>query len=139
MFADRKKLTRMAEATLAYELGQEAGGVPKKRKMTFVLAGAAALVAVIAGGAYLLFSGRSEKPSDLAQNLETIKKEGLSPVTRSAGPPRGMAAAPIAPTDEGLAKLRESFGGKAYQETVRLAEEGLIGGPGRGLAQDYLQ
>ena len=139
MIADLENPSRMAEATLAYEFGQEAGGVPKKRKMTFVLAGAAALVAIIAGGAYLLFSGRSEKPSDLAQNLETIKKEGLSPVTRSAGPPRGMAAAPVAPTDEGLAKLRESFDGKAYQETVRLAEEVLIRDPGSALAKDYLQ
>jgi tRNA A-37 threonylcarbamoyl transferase component Bud32 len=139
MIADLENPSRMAEATLAYEFGQEAGGVPKKRKMTFVLAGAAALVAIIAGGAYLLFSGRSEKPSDLAQNLETIKKEGLSPVTRSGGPPRGTAAAPIAPTDEGLAKLRESFDGKAYQETVRLAEDVLIQDPGSALAKDYLQ
>ena len=139
MIADLENPSRMAEATLAYEFGQEAGGVPKKRKMTFVLAGAAALVAIIAGGAYLLFSGRSEKPSDLAQNLETIKKEGLSPVTRSGGPPRGTAAAPIAPTDEGLAKLRESFDGKVYQETVRLAEDVLIQDPGSALAKDYLQ
>ena len=139
MIADLENPSRMAEATLAYEFGQEAGGVSKKRKMTFVLAGAAALVAIIAGGAYLLFSGRSEKPSDLAQNLETIKKEGLSPVTRSGGPPRGTAAAPIAPTDEGLAKLRESFDGKVYQETVRLAEDVLIQDPGSALAKDYLQ
>jgi tRNA A-37 threonylcarbamoyl transferase component Bud32/tetratricopeptide (TPR) repeat protein len=138
MITDLENPSRMAEATLAYDFSQEAGGEPKKRKMTFVLAGAAALVALIAGGAYLLFSGRSEKPSDLAQNLETIKKEGLSPVTRSAGPAAGTAAALTAPSDEGQAKLRESFDGKAYQETVRLADEILARDPANVPAKEYL-
>ena len=139
MITDLENPSRMAEATLAYEFGKEAGEEPKKRKITFVLAGAAALVAIFAGGAYLLFSGRSGNPSDLAENLETIKKQGLSPVTRSAGPAAGMSAALTAPIDEGLAKLRESFDGKAYQETVRLADEILARDPANAPAQEYLK
>jgi len=139
MITDLENPSRMAEATLAYEFGNEAGGEPKKRKMTFILAGAAALVAIIAGGAYLLFSGRSAKPSDLAQDLETIKREGLSPVTRSAGPAAGTSAAGTAPSDGSLGKLQESFDGKSYQETVRLADEILARDPANAPAKEYLK
>ena len=132
MIADLENPGRMAEATLAYEFGKEAGGETRKRKSAFFLAGAATLVAIVAGGAYLLFSGRPEKTSELARNMETIKKDGLSPTTRSA-------AEPGAPSDEGLVNLRESFDGKAYQETVRLAEEILTRDPANAAAKDYLQ
>jgi tetratricopeptide (TPR) repeat protein len=132
MISDLENPDHLAEATLAYEFGKLAGGELKKRKSAFFLAGAAAFVVIVAGGAFMLFSGRSEKSSELAGKMETIKKEGLSPATRSA-------AEPGAPSDEGLVALRESFDGKAYQETVRLAEELLIREPGNAAAKDYLQ
>jgi len=138
MIADLENPSRMAEATMAYEFGQETGEGPKKRKMTYILAGTAVLVAIFAGGAYLLLSGRSEKPSDLAKNLATIEKEGLSPATRSAGPAAGTAVAVTGPSDESLVKLRESFDGRAYQETVRLAEEILARDPASAPAKEYL-
>ena len=138
MIADLENPGRMAEATLAYEFGQETGKEPKKRKMGLALAGAAVLIAVIAGGAYLLFSGRQEKSSELNRSLEAIKTEGLSPATRSAGPAAGTAAVPTAP-DEALAKLRESYDGKAYQETVRLAGEILAREPANVGANEYLR
>ncbi len=138
MIADLENPGRMAEATRAYELGLETGREPNTRKRGLVWAGAAAFVAVIAAGAYLLFSGRPEKSSELAKNLETIKKEGLSQATRSAGPAAGTAAVPVAPDDDNLAKLKESFEGKAYQETVRQAEEILTRDPANAPAKEFL-
>ena len=138
MIADLESPGRMAEATLAYEFGQETGGEPKKRKTGLILAGAAALIAVVAGGAYLLFSGRQENSSELTRSLAAIEKEGLSPATRSAGAAPGTAKVPVALSDDGLTKLRESFDGKAYQETVQLAGEILARDPANAPAKEYL-
>ena len=138
MIADLESPGRMAEATLAYEFGQVTGAEPKKRKMGLILAGAAALIAVVAGGAYLLLSGRQENSSELTRSLTAIEKEGLSPATRSAGAAPGTAKVPVAPSDDGLTKLRESYDGKAYQETVRLAGEILARDPANAPAKEYL-
>src|SRR4030042_4536038 len=98
MVADLESPGRMAEATLAYEFGQVTGAEPKKRKMGLILQGAAALIAVVAGGAYMLFSGRQEDSSELTRSLAAIEKEGLSPATRSAGAAPGAPQGPGAPS-----------------------------------------
>jgi tetratricopeptide (TPR) repeat protein len=87
-----------------------------------VLAGALGLI-VVGGGIFLLLSGGAGKKTGLAQGLETIEKEGLSPATRSASAPGGMPVSPAGPSDETLARLRESFESQDYPEAVRLAEE----------------
>jgi len=138
MIADLENPSRLAEATMEYEFGREDGGGPKKRKMRYIQAGAAALVVVCAAGAYLLFSGRSGKPSDLARGMQSIKKEGLSPVTRSANPADGTSSPLAGPNDASLAKLQETFDGKAFQETVRLADEILVRDPANAPAKEYL-
>jgi serine/threonine protein kinase len=139
MIADLENPGRMAEATMAYEFSQETGKEPKKRKSNLVLAGAALLLAVIAGGAYLFFSGRQEKTSELTRSLKEIEKKGLSPATRSAGPAAETPTVPVTPKDDGLVKLKESYESKAYQETVRLADEILAQDPANAAAEEYLK
>jgi len=138
MIADLENPSRLAEATMEYEFGREDGGGPKKRKMRYIQAGAAALVVVCAAGAYLLFSGRSGKPSDLARGMQSIKKEGLSPATRSANPADGTSSPLAGPNDASLAKLQETFDGKAFQQTVLLADEILVRDPANAPAKEYL-
>jgi len=138
LIADLEDPGRMAEATLAYDFKDAEAGRPKKRKLAFALAGALALIVIVGGGMFLLLSGSSEKKSGLAKNLETIKKEGLSPASRSAAPPGGTPVSPVGPGDEMLISLRENFDSRNYSETVRLAEE-ILGQDGENaLARDYL-
>jgi len=132
LIADLEEPGRMAEATLAYDFKGEESGRPKIRKLAFVLAGALALI-VVAGGMFLLFSGGAGKSPGIAQGLETIKKEGLSPATRSASAPGASPVSPAGPSDETLARLRENFESQDYPEAVRLAEE-VLGQDGENTA-----
>jgi predicted Ser/Thr protein kinase/tetratricopeptide (TPR) repeat protein len=136
LVADLENAGKILEQTLAYETEKKASAPARaKRKLGFVLALALGGVVVAAGGAYLLFLPKSEKTSRLSQNLETLKKEGISPVTRSGGTGPGAAAL----TDENLAKLKESFENKNYEETIKLAEDILAAQPANQAAQDYLK
>ncbi|MDH4272515.1 MAG: serine/threonine protein kinase [Candidatus Aminicenantes bacterium] len=137
LIADLEDPGRMAEATLAYDFKGEGAGRPKKRKLAFVLAGALALI-VVAGGIFLLLSGGAGKNPGLAQDLETIKKEGLNPATRSASTPGGMPVSPTGPSDETLVRLRENFENQDYSEAVRLAEEVLGQDGENAIAKDIL-
>jgi len=88
----------------------------------------------VAGGAYLLFSPKSEKSSTLSKNLEVPKKEGTSPADHSGVP----APAAVALNDKIIVKLKESFDNKNYEETVKLAEDILTTQPNNQPVQDYL-
>ena len=138
MIADLENPSRLAQASLEYEYDGSDHEGPRKRKAIPILAGAAGLVALCAAGAYLLFSGRPEKQPDLSASFETIKTEGLSPTTRSAEKVEETAPPLTAPEDKGVAGLKESFEGKHYQETIRLAGEILAGEPANTTARDYL-
>lgn len=136
LVSDLENSEKILEGTLAYET-DKAVSVPAraKRKFGFVLALAFLGVVIAAGGAYLLLAPRSEKPSDLSKNLETLKKEGGSPVTRSGGTAPGAAEL----SDENITKLKESFDNKNYEETVKLAEDMLTTQPANPTVQDYLK
>jgi serine/threonine protein kinase len=135
MIADLENPSRMAEATRAYELGQDSVGKPKKRKTALAGAGAGILVAVIAAGAYLFFLKQPDKTAHRPQNQETTKNKESTRAARSAGPASGTSQTP---GDEVLAKLKESFSAKAYQETVRLAEDVLKQDPANASAKEFL-
>jgi serine/threonine-protein kinase len=126
MIADLENPASMAEATLAYETAPAAGPKPQKRRTGLFVATAIAVVAVLSGGAYLLFSSRPAKSSEFARKPETIKT-----------PVAGVETA--APEDAALVKLRRSYDAKSYQETVRLAKEILAREPANASAQDYLK
>lgn len=136
MNADLENSEKMLEETLAYET-EKARAAPSgaKRKLGLVLALAFFGMAVLAGGAYLIFSSKSGKPAQFSPGLETLKKEGVSPVTRSAGPAPGPAAV----NDGGLAKVKQVFESKDYEETARQAEAILAAQPTNLPAQDYLK
>ncbi len=136
MVADLENSEKMLEETLAYET-EKARAAPSgaKRKLGLVLALAFFGMAVLAGGAYLIFSSKSGKPAQFSPGLETLKKEGVSPVTRSAGPAPGPAAV----NDGGLAKVKQVFESKNYEETARQAEAILAAQPTNLPAQDYLK
>lgn len=136
MVADLENSEKMLEETLAYET-EKARAAPSgaKRKLGLVLALAFFGMAVLAGGAYLIFFSKSGKPAQLSPGLETLKKEGVSPVTRSAGPAPGPAAV----NDGGLAKVKQAFESKNYEETARQAEAILAAQPTNLPAQDYLK
>lgn len=136
MVADLENSEKMLEETLAYET-EKARAAPSgaKRKLGLVLALAFFGMAVLAGGAYLIFSSKSGKPAQFSPGLETLKKEGVSPVTRSAGPAPGPAAV----NDGGLAKVKQVFESKDYEETARQAEAILAAQPTNLPAQDYLK
>jgi len=136
MVSDLENSEKILEQTLAYETEKaKVTSSEAKRKLGFVLALAFFGMAVVAGGAYLILSPKSKKPVQISQNLETLKKEGVSPVTRSAGP----AAGPAAVNDDGLDKVKQAFESKNYEETSRLAEAILAGQPTNLPAQDYLK
>ncbi|MEW5901458.1 MAG: protein kinase, partial [Acidobacteriota bacterium] len=144
MIADLENPDVIAEASMAFAAQQAAALRPEKKRIPkVVLVGALFLVVIAAAASYLLVSSRSKKPSDLPQNIETIKKEGLSPVTRSGGPATRPATGPALDTapaaGPSLDKLRESYEGKNFAETVRLAEEILGREPANQAAQDYLK
>jgi serine/threonine protein kinase len=135
LVVDLENAEKILEQTLAFETDKQATAPARpKRKLGLVLGLALSGVVVVAGGAYLLFLPRAEKTSRLSQNLETLKKEGISPVTRSAAGPGAEAL-----SEENLAKLRESFENKNYEETVKLAEDILAALPANQAAQDYLK
>jgi serine/threonine protein kinase len=136
LVADLENSGRILEQTMAYEAARESG-IPAraKRRLNSVLALALFGIAVVAGGAYLLFSPKSGTPSKLPQNIEALKKEGISSVTRSAGPGPGAAGA----GEGSLAQVKQSFESKNYEETVRLAEELLTTQPANQAVQDYLK
>ena len=138
MIADLENPSRLAQASLEYGYDGSDHEGPRKRKAIPILAGAAGLVALCAAGAYLLFSGRPEKQPDLSAGFETIKTEGLSPTTRSAEKVEETAPPLTVPEDKGVAGLKESFEGKQYQETIRLADEILAGEPANTTAREYL-
>ena len=136
LVADLENSGRILEQTMAYEAGLESGFPARaKRKLNSILALALFGIAVVVAGTYFLFSPKSVKPSKLAQNMEALKKEGVSPVTRSAGPGPGAAGA----GEGSLAQLKQSFESKNYKETVRLAEEILTTQPADQAVQDYLK
>ncbi len=124
LIADLEKPDLMAEATLAYEIEPGAGPEPRKRKTGLFVAAAVAVVAILSGGAYLLFSSRPAKSSESA------------PVSSSATAAAGVEAA--ASEDAALVRLRQSFDAKSYEETVRLANAVLAKEPDNAPAQDYL-
>jgi predicted Ser/Thr protein kinase/tetratricopeptide (TPR) repeat protein len=136
MVADLENSEKILEQTLAYET-EKARAAPSgaKRKLGLVLALAFFGTAVLAGGAYLIFLSKSGKPAQLSPGLETLKKEGVSPVTRSAGPAPGPAAV----NDGGLAKVKQAFESQNYEETARQAEAILAAQPTNLPAQDYLK
>jgi tRNA A-37 threonylcarbamoyl transferase component Bud32/tetratricopeptide (TPR) repeat protein len=138
LIADLEEPGRMAEATEAYDFKDRETGKPKKRSRIFALSGALALIVIVAGGIFLLRSGRTGKTSSLSQGLETIKKEGLNPATRSASPSGGMPVSPAGPSDEILVRLRENLENQNYPEAVRLAEEVLRQDGENALAKDIL-
>ena len=114
----------MAEATLAYEIEPGAVPEPRKRKTGLFVAAAVAVVAILSGGAYLLFSSRPAKSSEFA------------PVSSSATAVAGVETA--ASEDAVLVRLRQSFDAKSYEETVRLANAVLAKEPDNAPARDYL-
>ena len=132
MIAELENPGLMAEATLAYETVPEAGPEPKKRKTGLFVAAAVAVVAILSGGAYLLFSSRPAKSSESARNTETIKTEKLTPVTPSAAPSPAPAVAtspsPVAsaeaaaPAKDDLAKANA---GITASKTAQLLESGI--------------
>lgn len=127
LVSDLENSGKILEQTLAYETDKEAS-IPAraKRKLSFVLSLAFFGVVVVAGGAYLLLSPKSEKSSTLSKNLEVLKKEGISPANHSGVP---------APA---IVKLKESIDNKNYEETVKLAEDILTIQPNNQPVQDYL-
>jgi len=136
MVVNLENSEKILEQNLAYEAEKPRIISPgAKKKLGFVLALAFFGMAVVAGGAYLILSPKSKKPVQISKNLETLKKEGVSPVTRSAGPVPGPAAV----NDDGLAKVKQAFEIKNYEETARLAEVILAGQPTNLPAQDYLK
>ena len=140
LIADFEDPGRMAEATLAFDFKEKGEGSArlKKRRLAFGLAGALALAIIVAGGLFLLLSGRSEKNGSLDQNLEAIRREGLDPATRSAAAPEGIPAAPKDSTGELQTKVRENFDNKEYAEAIRLAEEILQQDGENAIAKEYL-
>ncbi|MGB7295792.1 MAG: serine/threonine-protein kinase [Candidatus Aminicenantales bacterium] len=138
LIADLENPGRMAEATLAFDFQNEEAGRPKKRKLAVTLAGALALLVIIAGGMFLLLSGGSGKAPANSQDLETIKTEGLSTATRSATAPGGTSVSPSGPSEDMLTKLRESYDSGNFSEAVSLAEEILKKDAENSLAKDYL-
>ncbi len=129
---------RVAEATLAYEIkkgrGAENGG---RRKLRLAAAGAL-LLAVVAAGAYFIFVPRSKKPVGFTQEIQAMKKEGISPLTRSAGAP--AVSSPAAESaDPGVARIRDAFTAGRYAEAAKLAEDILQRSPADQTAQDYLK
>jgi serine/threonine protein kinase len=138
LIADLEDPGRIAEATIAYDFKEEGSSRPKKRKRAYALAGSLALVVIAAATIFILLSGGPGKPPGLSQDLETIKKEGLSPVTRSAAAPGEISVSPAGPGAESLRRLQEYFDGRDYSETVRLAGEILEQDGENALAKDYL-
>ena len=126
MIADLENPSRLAEATRAYEFSRETGREPRKSKKALVWAGAAFLV-VIAAGAYLLFSERPGKSSEVPRKAEAAKKEDGTSVLP-----------PAEPEDGRLAKLKESFEQKDFSGTARLAEEILAGDSANAPAKEFL-
>ncbi len=143
MIVDLENPGLMAEATLAYEIEPGAGPEPQKRKTGLFVAAAVAVVAVLAGGAYLLFSSRPAKSSESAKNTVTTKTEKPNPAAPSAAPvpsaaPAAAGVETAASEDGGLVRLRQSFDAKSYEETVRLAKAVLAEEPDNAPALDYL-
>jgi serine/threonine protein kinase len=135
LVSDLENSGKILEQTLAYETDKEAS-IPAraKRKLSFVLSLAFFGVVVVAGGAYLLLSPKSEKSSTLSKNLEVLKKEGISPANHSGVP----APAAVALNDKNIVKLKESFDNKNYEETIKLAEDILTIQPNNQPVHDYL-
>ncbi|MFZ2053982.1 MAG: serine/threonine-protein kinase [Candidatus Aminicenantales bacterium] len=138
LIADLEDPGRMVEATLAYDFKNAEAGRPKKSRLTLSLAGVLGLIVIVAGGIFLLRSGRSEKGTRLTHDLETIKKEGLSPATRSAATSGGTPVSPAGPGEDMLMRLRENFDNGNYSEAVVMAEEILEQDGENALARDYL-
>ena len=135
LVSDLENSGKILEQTLAYETDKEAS-IPAraKRKLSFVLSLAFFGVVVVAGGAYLLLSPKSEKSSTLSKNLEVLKKEGISPANHS-----GVSdPAAVALNDKNIVKLKESFDNKNYEETIKLAEDILTIQPNNQPVHDYL-
>lgn len=137
MMIDLENPSRLAEQTLAYETRLEtlAAGGGRKKKRGLALATAALGLVVAAGALYLIFSPKSGTPPPLSNSMAELKKEGVSPVTRSGSPAAGVITSP----NDSLVKLKASFDGKNYDETVRLAEDILNRMPADSTAQDYLK
>ncbi|MBM3284474.1 MAG: serine/threonine protein kinase [Candidatus Aminicenantes bacterium] len=135
IIADLENAVHLTGETLAYEGGQRtaqaAGG--RKKSWLALAAGVLGFIAV-AGGMYLVFSPRPEKPSPLLAGLGEGQKEKISLVTRSAGPAASQAGIP----DETQAELARSFENKSFEKTIKLAEEILARNPADLAAQDYL-
>jgi len=136
MIADLEDPSRMAEATLAYEFGHEARGEAGGKKRVFALAGAAALVVILAVGSYMLLSPRSRSGPEVSLSLEAIQKEGLSPVTRSVGP-SVLEETTAAAAEKDLIPLKERFEAKDFEEALRLADEILAKEPSNAQAAEY--
>jgi len=128
---------RAAEATLAYEaekgLRRKAGVRPRLK----LAVSGALLLAALAAGWYLFLHPRLKKPASFDQEMQTLKTDGISPLTRSAGPPPVSATA-AEPTDADLAGLKDAFAAGRYGDAANLAEGILQRSPNSQTAKDYL-
>ena len=127
LIRDLEDPENLSAATRDYELRTGASGETRaKGKRPQILAvGLIALMSLIGG--FLLLRPRSAGPSGVTAGAR--------------GTPGTQAAAPPAATEQlaaDLAKLRERFESKNYEETARLAESILRADPAQAEARDYL-
>jgi predicted Ser/Thr protein kinase/tetratricopeptide (TPR) repeat protein len=135
LVADLEDPSKLAEATRAYGsgIGEPAKG-PAGKKWRLALAGGLIIFAVLAGAGYKILSRAGEKSGAGAPDLKALNKEDMDPATRSTNLP---LAPEVSPDDENLAKLKGSFEGKNYDDTIQLAEKILAKDPTNTPAGEY--
>jgi len=136
MIEDLENPEKLAEATRAFASGGiRPGKAPSRKGRRLALAGGLVVFAGMAVIAYKILLPGAGADRKSAPDLNAIKAEDISPLTRSAVPP--PAAAP-SPADEELARLRASFEGKNYEEAVGIARKILGEDPVNAQAKEYL-
>jgi tetratricopeptide (TPR) repeat protein len=128
----------MDEAMLAEEAMAGLEAKKSGQRKLRLAAACALLFLVVAAGAYFLFVPRSEKPGALTPEMESIKKEGVSPLTRSASPATASAVPAAGPGDPDLKGLQDAFAAGRYEDAAKLSEAILQRSPADPTAKDYL-
>ena len=144
LIAGLESAGKILEQTMAFEVEKEArAAAGAKRKTGLIAALALAGIGVVAGAIVLLSpgSGKTSGPDPKAAALGTSAKASKTGPSQTAGPTNNPVpkAEPAGPSNEDLAKLKESFDQKKYADAVQLAQDVLAKYPADLVAQDYMK
>jgi serine/threonine protein kinase len=132
---------KILEKTLAYDTDKGGHAAPFKRKKILIAALALSGIAAVAGSVFLLSpkSGKTAGPNRKTAAVGTAdpapKTGPSSPLTAGGNPPPKPEK--IGPSEEDIAKLKESFDNKRFADTTKFAQNILAKDPASPIALEY--